>query len=117
MLVIAGADTTASQGVVFTLIIIRVGLNETTSEHSKGHLADSRGAPPPLQSHAQQYPMRPLAISVSVAREHDRASLEAYDVDQKGTGVMHESDVESGNSDAVVHDASFLQLGGKPDVV
>ena len=111
--------TTTSEGVVFTLIIIRVGLNETASEHSKGYTADSRGGPPPLQSHGQQYPLRPLAINVSVSREHDRASFEAYDVDRKGPGVMNESDVESssGNGETVVPDASFLQLGGKADAV
>ena len=104
------------QGVVFTLIIIRVGLNETASEHSKGHMvSDSRGAAP---SHGQQYPMRPLAINVSVSREHDRASFEGYDVDRKETGAMNtESDVESGNGETIVHDASFLQLGGKSNAV
>ncbi|PIL26518.1 hypothetical protein GSI_12276 [Ganoderma sinense ZZ0214-1] len=102
-------------GVVFTLIIIRVGLNETASEHSKGHMvSDSRGAPPP---HGQQYPLRPLAINVSVSREHDRASFEGFDSDRKETGVVSESDVESGNGDTVVPDSSFLQLGGKANAV
>ncbi|KAI1795337.1 hypothetical protein LXA43DRAFT_881965 [Ganoderma leucocontextum] len=104
-------------GVVFTLIIIRVGLNETTSEHSKGHMVDSRGAAPPLQTHVQQFPMRPLAISVSVSREHDRASFEAFDSsDRKGPGAMNESDAESGNGE-VVHNTSFLQLSGSADAV
>ena len=81
---------------VFTLIIIRVGLNETASEHSKGHLPDSRlpAAATSLPSNGTAYPLRPLAINVSVSRTHDRASLEAYD--RKEEVATKGSDFESG---------------------
>ena len=82
---------------MFTLIIIRVGLNETTSEHSKGHAMDSRmtAGGPALPASGQGYPMRPLAINVSVSRTHDRASFEGYD--RKEATVVKDSDIESGH--------------------
>ncbi|KAI0742395.1 hypothetical protein C8Q80DRAFT_904930 [Daedaleopsis nitida] len=91
-------------GIVFTLIIIRVGLNETTSEASRGtHPGETRiSAAPPVHVHRdhpapfQQYPMRPLAISVSVSKTHDRASFDGYD----GKDVIHvqkDADLESGD--------------------
>ena len=89
---------------MFTLIIIRVGLNETTSEFSRGGDptigAESRiGAPPVHAIHAsqyQQYPMRPLAINVSVSRTHDRASFEAYD-GKDAVRTKKDPDLESGD--------------------
>ncbi|RPD72789.1 hypothetical protein L226DRAFT_436617, partial [Lentinus tigrinus ALCF2SS1-7] len=71
-------------GIVFTLIIIRVGLSETAGDSSKaGHAIseDSRvAAPPPGRGpHSAHYPMRPLAINVSVSRTHDRSSLDGFE--------------------------------------
>ncbi|KAI0742409.1 hypothetical protein C8Q80DRAFT_1221032 [Daedaleopsis nitida] len=91
-------------GIVFTLIIIRVGLNETTSEASRGgpHGEPRINAAHPVHPHRehpmpfQQYPMRPLAINVSVSKTHDRASFDAYD----GQDVIHvqkDVDLESGD--------------------
>ncbi|TBU39011.1 hypothetical protein BD309DRAFT_970594 [Dichomitus squalens] len=84
-------------GIVFTLIIIRVGLNDTTSEHSKGHMADSRitTTAPVLPPNVAGYPLRPLAISVSVSRTHDRTSFEGFD--RKEAAVTKDSDIESGH--------------------
>ena len=91
-----------SQGITFTLIIIRVGLGETSSENSnlKAHRlpVDAAGAPPlaSLQSHGQPYPLRTLAVNVSVSRTYDRASFDVYEQkDASGSGV-HGMDVESG---------------------
>ncbi|KAI0640930.1 hypothetical protein C8Q79DRAFT_423466 [Trametes meyenii] len=81
-------------GVVFSLIIIRVGLSSTTNESTEPHRhpapSDTRlsGAVP------GQFPMRPLAINVSVSKTHDRTSFEAYD--QKEVSVIKDSDIESG---------------------
>ncbi|KAM5534169.1 hypothetical protein V8D89_012189 [Ganoderma adspersum] len=78
-------------GITFTLIIIRVGLSETASTHSKGHMADSLGGAPSTLGGGQPYPLRPLAVSVSVARTHDRPSFDDYD--QKAVTAV-ESDVD-----------------------
>ena len=85
------------QGIVFTLIIIRVGLGETASEHSKGLAGESRvtNPPPSLPVNGQQFPLRPLAINVSVSRTHDRASLEEYD--KKEIVAARGFDIESGH--------------------
>ncbi|RDX48938.1 hypothetical protein OH76DRAFT_1351387 [Lentinus brumalis] len=68
-------------GVVFTLIIIRVGLNETASDAGHGVSQDSRiaAAPPHSPHHAQHYAMRPLAINVSVSQTHDAESLDGFE--------------------------------------
>ncbi|KAI0753728.1 hypothetical protein C8Q74DRAFT_1306594 [Fomes fomentarius] len=89
-------------GIVFTLIIIRVGLNETTSESSRGAPvgADSHisGAPVHHPAQFQQYPMRPLAINVSVSKTRDRSSLEGFDDGTEGViRVKRDPDLESGD--------------------
>ncbi|KAI0632632.1 hypothetical protein C8Q77DRAFT_1118742 [Trametes polyzona] len=84
-------------GVVFTLIIIRVGLGYTVNDSAGGggagrNLSDRTG-PGNLQTiggHA--YPLQPVAINVSVSRTHDRASFDGYD---SKAGV---SDLESGKA-------------------
>ena len=94
----------ASQGITFTLIIIRVGLGETSSENSnlKAHRlpVDAAGAPPlaSLQSHGQPYPLRTLAVNVSVSRTYDRASFDVYEQKDASDSGVHGTvtDVESG---------------------
>ncbi|KAM5534168.1 hypothetical protein V8D89_012188 [Ganoderma adspersum] len=91
-------------GITFTLIIIRVGLGETSSENSnmKAHRlpVDAAGAPPlaSLQSHGhgQPYPLRTLAVNVSVSRTYDRASFDVYEQKDAAGGGVHGMDVESG---------------------
>ncbi|KAI1793605.1 hypothetical protein LXA43DRAFT_196949 [Ganoderma leucocontextum] len=80
-------------GVVFTLIIIRVGLGDTMSEVSGGRTRTS-------EFHGQtiggtDYNLRPVAINVSVSRSqaHDRHSVEMYD-DRKDDVTLN--DLESG---------------------
>ncbi|CDO76588.1 hypothetical protein BN946_scf184868.g2 [Trametes cinnabarina] len=83
-------------GVVFTLIIIRVGLGYTMNDSVSGggHISD-RAGPSQLQTiGGHSYPLQPVAINVSVSRTHDRASFEAYD--RKEGPVV--SDVESGKA-------------------
>ncbi|OJT12260.1 hypothetical protein TRAPUB_11194 [Trametes pubescens] len=88
-------------GVVFTLIIIRVGLGYTMNDSvsgggAGGNISDRAGPASHLQTiggHA--YPLQPVAINVSVSRTHDRASFDGYD--QKGPRPDI-SDVESGKA-------------------
>ncbi|KAI0753722.1 hypothetical protein C8Q74DRAFT_332339 [Fomes fomentarius] len=96
-------------GIVFTLIIIRVGLNESTSESSRGGGAPGVGvgadslslshstisaAPAAVRHHHpaqfQQYPMRPLAINVAVSKTRDCSSLEELEGFDDGIeGIIH----------------------------
>ncbi|KAI0753775.1 hypothetical protein C8Q74DRAFT_336231 [Fomes fomentarius] len=64
-------------GLVFTLIIIRVGLGYTLNETSGAQISDHRPGP---ATHAQSndYQLRPVAINVSVSSTDDRRSLEVY---------------------------------------
>ena len=78
-----------SQGVVFTLIIIRVGLGYTMAEVSGKQTSDFHGQ----TIGGTDYNLRPVAINVSVSRTHDRQSLETYD--RKGNPM---NDIESGTS-------------------
>ncbi|KAM5539654.1 hypothetical protein V8D89_006763 [Ganoderma adspersum] len=70
-------------GFVFTLIIIRVRLRDATTSSSSGEIATARGgsgsntAPHRSRDH-RLYPLRPLAINVSVSQTHDRSSFEGY---------------------------------------
>ncbi|KAI0669111.1 hypothetical protein C8Q78DRAFT_1071091 [Trametes maxima] len=85
-------------GVVFTLIIIRVGLGYTMNDSvSGGGRSDGpRAGPGQLQTiggHA--YPLQPVAINVSVSRTHDRASFDNFDHKDPSRVV---SDVESGKA-------------------
>ncbi|KAI8992748.1 hypothetical protein BD414DRAFT_482075 [Trametes punicea] len=80
-------------GVVFTLIIIRVGLGYTMNDSvSGGGNISDRAAVQTIGGHA--YPLQPVAINVSVSRTHDRASFEAYDRKEPPVG----SDIESGKA-------------------
>ena len=66
---------------MFTLIIIRVGLGYTL-DNSTGpaRVSDHRGAGVGAgQLSGNSYQLRPVAINVSVQREHDRSSLDLYD--------------------------------------
>ncbi|KAM5545500.1 hypothetical protein V8D89_000837 [Ganoderma adspersum] len=76
-------------GVVFTLIIIRVGLGYTMAEVSGKQTSDFHGQ----TIGGTDYNLRPVAINVSVSRTHDRQSLETYD--RKGNAM---NDIESGTS-------------------
>ncbi|KAI8992744.1 hypothetical protein BD414DRAFT_482056 [Trametes punicea] len=80
-------------GIVFTLIIIRVGLGYTVngSTSGGGTLSDRAGPGhlPPVSGNA--YPLQPVAINVSVNRTYDRASLEGYD-----SKPASSTDMESG---------------------
>ena len=69
------------QGIVFTLIIIRVGLGYTMDEVSANKVSDNyHGGGGPVQSiGGTEYGLRPVAINVSVSRTHDRQSLETYE--------------------------------------
>ena len=75
-----------AQGVVFTLIIIRVGLGYTL-DNSAGGAGRVSSDHPGLAARsgtgggfaAPTYPLRPLAINVSVSREQDRASPDMFD--------------------------------------
>ena len=83
-----------TQGVVFTLIIIRVGLGYTVSG-SGPTPSDGRYQGPQGTSNAlprAEYPLHPVSINVSVSRTHDRASLEVYGT-KEGAG-----DLEAGKS-------------------
>ncbi len=77
------------QGLVFTLIIIRVGLGYTLNETSGAQISDHRPGP---ATHAQSndYQLRPVAINVSVSRTDDRRSLEVYN--------HKERDLETGSA-------------------
>ncbi|KAI0742276.1 hypothetical protein C8Q80DRAFT_1107918 [Daedaleopsis nitida] len=70
-------------GVVFTLIIIRVGLGYTLNETSGGQVSDrhhgGHGATAQHNISSNNYQLRPVAINVSVSRENDRNSLDMYD--------------------------------------
>lgn len=84
------------QGVVFTLIIIRVGLGYTMDEISGNKGSASTAAGPVTTIGGTEYGMRPLAINVSVSQTHDgRTSLDNDTIDQKDHGI---TDVESGTS-------------------
>ncbi len=78
-----------SQGVVFTLIIIRVGLGYTMAEVSGKQTSDFHGQ----TIGGTDYNLRPLAINVSVSSTNDRQSLEAY-----GRKAAAVDDIESGTS-------------------
>ena len=72
---------------MFTLIIIRVGLGYTVDNSTgPGRVSDHRGAGMGRtgQLSTTDYPLRPVAINVSVQREHDRSSLELYDTKDPG---------------------------------
>ena len=99
------------QGITFTLIIIRVGLGETASEHSNLNEAarrmqvDAAGAPPltSLQSHGQPYQLRPLAVNISVSQTSDWAGFDVYaqkELETSDTATNSRSDVE----DALGHE-------------
>ncbi|KAI1793718.1 hypothetical protein LXA43DRAFT_1073066 [Ganoderma leucocontextum] len=75
-------------GVVFTLIIIRVGLGDTMSEVSGKQTSDFHGQ----TIGGTDYNLRPVAINVSVTQADDRLSLE---VDRKDSTM---NDLESGTS-------------------
>nr|VWO96604.1 N/A [Ganoderma boninense] len=69
-------------GFVFTLIIIRVRLRDATTS-SSGEMATARGGSgsDPTSNRGQDrrlYPLRPVAINVSVSQTHDRSSFERY---------------------------------------
>ena len=82
------------QGVVFTLIIIRVGLGYTMNEVSGNKASENYTSGGPVTSiGGTEYSLRPVAINVSVSRTHDRASLEEYD--HKDHPI---TDAESGTS-------------------
>ena len=82
------------QGVVFTLIIIRVGLGYTMNEVSGNKASENYTSGGPVTSiGGTEYSLRPVAINVSVSRTHDRQSLETYD--RKGNPM---NDIESGTS-------------------
>lgn len=86
-----------AQGVVFTLIIIRVGLGYTLNDSSAGpKVSDGTyTGPSAIQTiGGTELALRPMAINVSVSRTDDRQSLETYD--RKDARAM--TDVESGTS-------------------
>ncbi|KAI0655778.1 hypothetical protein C8Q70DRAFT_415098 [Cubamyces menziesii] len=95
-------------GIVFTLIIIRVGLGYTVNDsvsgggNVSGHGDSGRGVPAvQLQSavngvDTNAYPLQPVAINVSVSRTYDRASFEGFGYDRKDAPMS--SDVESGTA-------------------
>ncbi|TBU44153.1 hypothetical protein BD309DRAFT_958987 [Dichomitus squalens] len=78
-------------GVVFTLIIIRVGLGYTMNEVSAKGGSEFQGQ----TIGGTDYNLRPVAINVSVSRTHDRQSLEVYDSKDRTM-----TDIESGTSRA-----------------
>ncbi|TFK90719.1 hypothetical protein K466DRAFT_484278 [Polyporus arcularius HHB13444] len=80
-------------GVVFTLIIIRVGLGYTMNEISGNKDTDHFPSTAVQSIGGTEYGMRPLAINVSVTRTNDRQSLEMYDQKDRSLG-----EVESGTS-------------------
>ena len=84
---------------MFTLIIIRVGLGYTLNSSSGAQVSDrtrhAGGGAGVTSLPGQDYPLRPVAINVSVSRTHDRQSLDMYDrKDPVG-------DLESANSSAL----------------
>ncbi|KAH9900690.1 hypothetical protein C8Q73DRAFT_742550 [Cubamyces lactineus] len=84
-------------GIVFTLIIIRVGLGFTMNDtvSGGGHGVSDRAGAAQLQTiGGHSYPLQPVAINVSVSRTHDRASFEGYDRKEPPVG----SDIESGKA-------------------
>ncbi|KAL7278439.1 hypothetical protein ACG7TL_007436 [Trametes sanguinea] len=83
-------------GIVFTLIIIRVGLGYTMNDSvsGSGHVSNRAGTIQLQTIGGHSYPPQPVAINVSVSRTHDRASFEGYD--RKEGPVV--SDVESGKA-------------------
>ncbi|OBZ74463.1 hypothetical protein A0H81_05112 [Grifola frondosa] len=82
-------------GVVFTLIIIRVGLGYSLADSKAPAIVDSHQ----LQSAQHEYPLRPMAINVTVSRhpKSDRTSFEQYD--QKNLSVTKDSDIETRSND------------------
>ncbi|KAI0738215.1 hypothetical protein C8Q80DRAFT_1275742 [Daedaleopsis nitida] len=86
-----------TQGVVFTLIIIRVGLGYTLNDSSAGpKVSDGTyTGPSAIQTiGGTELSLRPMAINVSVSRTNDRQSLETYD----RKDVRDMTDIESGTS-------------------
>ncbi|KAI9061938.1 hypothetical protein FKP32DRAFT_1575162 [Trametes sanguinea] len=79
-------------GIVFTLIIIRVGLGYTVngSVSGGGTVSDRAHSGPLPSAGGNAYPLQPVAISVSVNRTYDRASFEGFDSKPSST-----TDVES----------------------
>ncbi|RDX40975.1 hypothetical protein OH76DRAFT_1365346 [Lentinus brumalis] len=75
-------------GLVFTLIIIRVGLGYTLNDSSGMQGVSDRVR---NQEISHDYPLRPVAINVSVSHTNDRQSLEIYDHKQPG-------DIEAGSA-------------------
>lgn len=90
-----------TQGVVFTLIIIRVGLGFTgTSTTGDRGIPDPRA---PTQSQ-NDYQLRPVAINVQVSRHRDRTSFDQDDTSVKAKDVLN-LDTESGGS--FTHQAEY----------
>ncbi|KAM5534176.1 hypothetical protein V8D89_012196 [Ganoderma adspersum] len=88
-------------GITFTLIIIRVSIGEAAGEHLKGHMAPAStvGLSPltPLQSYGRLYPLRPLAVRVSVSRKYDRTIFDFYEqMNGVAAVVNYAPDIESG---------------------
>ncbi len=73
---------------MFTLIIIRVGLGYTLNDSSGMQGVSDRVR---NQEISHDYPLRPVAINVSVSHTNDRQSLEIYDHKQPG-------DIEAGSA-------------------
>lgn len=74
---------TRLQGLVFTLIIIRVGLGSAV-DHGAGAKSETVGA---LSSSGadRAYPPRAVAITVSVEREQDGMSIDTLDNKDKNS--------------------------------
>ncbi|RPD58602.1 hypothetical protein L226DRAFT_489856 [Lentinus tigrinus ALCF2SS1-7] len=82
-------------GLVFTLIIIRVGLGYSLNESSGAQVISDRHVRNQELSHGD-YQLRPMAINVSVSRTDDRQSLELYD--RKEPGDIESADTVTGTA-------------------
>ena len=74
---------------------------EAANEHLKGHTVPVAAAEFPSltspQSHGRPYPLRPLAVKVSVSKKYESASFDMYEQMNGAAIVVNRvADVESG---------------------
>ncbi|PSR71634.1 hypothetical protein PHLCEN_2v12487 [Hermanssonia centrifuga] len=84
-------------GIVFTIIIIRVGLGDRRYNFSNS--TQTRDVPATTVGRTDEYALRPVAINVSVTRHNDRTSFDQFD--GSATQSIKGMDIETGSPDSL----------------